>query len=293
MTAYRCRQAHRTELVDVRGINYAVHCWGSSQAQPVFLLHGWADTGRSFQFLADELSRDFFLIAPDWRGFGDSGWSSQGYWFPDYLGDLDALVRHFSTAAQVDIVGHSMGGNVACLYAGAKPGNVRRMVILDVYGLPATTPGMAPDRYAKWLEQLNSDYEFSRYDSLDKLAQHIIKLAPGLSPERALFIAECWGKSNSETSEILLKADPAHKRVNPVLYRREEARACWQNIEARCLFIYGSDSRMYHSYTKEGYREEFIECIRHFDEQVIENASHMLHLQQPAELARRLEAFLP
>ncbi len=292
MTAYTCRRAHNTEFVDIRGIKYAVHCWGSTQAKPVFLLHGWADTGRSFQFLADELSQDYFLIAPDWRGFGDSEWSSQGYWFPDYLGDLDALVRHFTTARQVDIVGHSMGGNVACLYAGAKPGAVRRMVILDVYGLPATTPGMAPDRYAKWMEQLETGYEFSRYDNLERLAEHIIKLAPGLSTERALFIAECWGKSNPGSFEILLKADPAHKRVNPVLYRREEARACWQNIEAQCLFIYGADSRMYHSYMKEGYREEFLECIRYFDDQLIENASHMLHLQQPRELAGRLDAFL-
>ena len=124
------------------------------------------------------------------------------------------------------------------------------------------------------------------------LAKHIIKLAPGLSTERALFIAECWGKSNPGSFEILLKADPAHKRVNPVLYRREEARACWQNIEAQCLFIYGADSRMYHSYMKEGYREEFLECIRYFDDQLIEDASHMLHLQQPRELAGRLDAFL-
>ena len=75
-------------------------------------------------------------------------------------------------------------------------------------------------------------------------------------------------------------------------YRREEARACWQNISAQCLFIYGGDSKMYHSYRDEGYREEFLECIRLFQDQVIPGAGHMLHLQQPEVLAEHLREFL-
>ena len=49
---------------------------------------------------------------------------------------------------------------------------------------------------------------------------------------------------------------------------------------------------MYQSYISEGYREEFMECIENFSDQVIENAGHMLHMQQPAELAQRLQDFM-
>ena len=53
------------------------------------LLHGWMDVSASFQFLVDALSDDWHVLAPDWRGFGLSEWPQDGYWFADYVADLD------------------------------------------------------------------------------------------------------------------------------------------------------------------------------------------------------------
>ena len=67
--------------------------WGDPAAPKLFLLHGWMDVAASFQFLVDALARDWYVMAPDRRGFGRSEWQPQGYWFADYVADLEALAR--------------------------------------------------------------------------------------------------------------------------------------------------------------------------------------------------------
>ena len=291
MNTYEAKYPVNSLSREIRGLSYCIHTWGKQDNPPLFLLHGWADTGLSFQFVADELGQDYFLIAPDWRGFGDSEWSPQGYWFPDYLGDLDEIVEQYANGDKARIAGHSMGGNVGCLYAGIRKDKVSHLASLDVFGLPASDPSQAPGRYEKWLDQLKDNPSYSTYEDMETLLKHIRKLAPGINEESAAFIARAWAKPLPDQRGFTIKADPAHKRVNPVLYRREEARSCWQGIHAKTLFIYGEDSRIYQTYLEEGYQQESRECIPGLLEDTIADAGHMLHWQQPRVLAAKLKQF--
>src|SRR6188768_679424 len=85
----------RSEFHSIRGLRYHVRTWGDAGATPLFLLHGWMDVAASFQFLVDCFARDWYVIAPDLRGYGKSAWQPQGYWYPDYVADLEALVDAF------------------------------------------------------------------------------------------------------------------------------------------------------------------------------------------------------
>ena len=76
--------ASTTETIAIRGLRYNIRHWGPAGAPPVFLLHGWMDASATFQFVVDALQREWHLIAPDWRGYGDSQWLGHPYWFPDY-----------------------------------------------------------------------------------------------------------------------------------------------------------------------------------------------------------------
>ena len=195
------------------------------------LLHGFMDCGATFQFVVDALTDGRAVVAPDWRGFGRSAWTPDGYWFPDYFADLEAWLDEWCPGEPADVVGHSMGGNIALMFAGLRPERVRRLVTLEGFGLPGTRPSMAPARYRDWLDGLRAPEPATIFPGLEALAAVLRKRNPRLTPERAEFVAVCWSEALPD-GRVRLRFDPAHKRVNPVLYRREEAEACWREVRA-------------------------------------------------------------
>jgi pimeloyl-ACP methyl ester carboxylesterase len=141
-------------FLDIRGLRYHVRHW-KGQGEKLFLLHGWMDVSASFQFLVDAFTKDWDVYAPDWRGYGHTSWSgSDNYWFPDYMGDLDVLLERLQPEAPVNLVGHSLGGNVGGLYAGVRPERIARFVNLEGFGMPITRAEQAPKRYARWMDEL-------------------------------------------------------------------------------------------------------------------------------------------
>ena len=120
----------------------------------LLMFHGWGDMSATWQFVVDELKRDWHVIAPDWRGCGKSDNTGRTYYFPDYLADIDAVLDHYSPDRAVPVIGHSMGGNAACLYAGVRPDRVSHLVTLEGLGLPRKSPDDAPERYTKWFAEL-------------------------------------------------------------------------------------------------------------------------------------------
>ncbi len=146
--------------------------WGPAPSplrSPLCLLHGWLDVGDTFQFIVDAFKKDWPIVAPDWRGFGRSEWPQEGYGFPDYLGDFDALLEQISPESPVRIVGHSMGGNIANLYAGLRPERVRSVVNLEGFGLPRTSAADSPRRMRKWLDQIKAPALEKNYNSFEQL----------------------------------------------------------------------------------------------------------------------------
>lgn len=294
MNAYQPRRAPRHESVRLRGLLHALTCWGpapSAAAPPVFLLHGFLDTSDTFQFLVDAFEVDRPLIAMDWRGFGRSEWPQEGYWFPDYVADLDALLDHFCPDAPARIIGHSMGGNVASLYAGTQPERVRSLTNLEGFGLPRVPVERAPQRMAQWLEQLRSVPELKTYDSYVHLSHVIRKRYPRVVPERALFIAHSWGRKESD-GRVHLVGDPRHKRVNPVLYRREEAEAFWRRITAPVLMLFGEHSEFALQLGDDGTAAAFQAMIGGICTISIAGTGHMMHLECPEVVAPLIERFL-
>jgi pimeloyl-ACP methyl ester carboxylesterase len=294
VSAYQPRRIPRHESVRLRGLKTHLTCWGplpSAAAPPVFLLHGFLDTSDTFQFLVDAFEADWPLIALDWRGFGRSEWPQEGYWFPDYVADLDALLEQFCPDAQVQLIGHSMGGNVAGLYAGARPNRIRSLVNLEGFGLPRVPVEHAPQRMAQWLDQLRSIPELKTYDSYEHLSQVIRKRYPRVAPERALFIAQSWGREESD-GRVHLVGDPRHKRVNPVLYRREEAETFWRQISAPVLMLFGEHSEFARHVGEDGTEQAFQSMVRNIRTISVPGTGHMMHLECPEIVAPLIERFL-
>lgn len=277
---------------DIRGIRYHVRTWGDPRHPPLLLLHGWMDVSASFQFLVDCLTVDRYLVAPDWRGFGLTGWSPGGYWFPDYYADLDALLALYFPDTPADIVAHSMGGNIAATYAGIRPARVGRLVNLEGLGLQRYTAEDAPKRYARWLDHLDDPPLFKTYDDFDGVAARLRRNNPRLTEERAQFLARHWAH-RAPSGRIELVSDPRHKQINPYLFRLDEALACWRRITAPVLLVIGADSHV-PGWLKDK-PEEIAERKAAFhtrEEVTLENCGHMIHHDQPERLAQLIEDFV-
>lgn len=300
---YQPHRVHRSSFLQLRGLRYHLLSWGdpalaTPQRPSLLLLHGWMDVGASFQFVVDALREERHVMALDWRGFGLSD-SAPGdcYWFPDYLGDLDAALDQLAPGRPVDLLGHSMGGNVVMSYAGVRPGRIRRLVNLEGFGLPETIPELAPTRLAEWLDDLKTPQSLKTYDSLDGVAARLMKTNPRLSPDKAAWLAPHWSRAvegpTGKTWHIL--GDPAHKRANPILYRKAEILAGWRRIAAPTLWVEGSETDMSQWWGERYPRADFearLAEVPRLERATLQGAGHMLHHDRPEALAAVLEGFL-
>jgi pimeloyl-ACP methyl ester carboxylesterase len=279
-------------VMAVRGLDYHVRTWGDAARPKLFLLHGWMDVGASFQFLVDAFRQDWHVIAPDWRGFGRSAWCADGYWYADYVADLEQIVDRFSPHEPARLVGHSLGGNVVCAYSGIRPQRVLRAVSLEGFGIPAEGPELAAEKMRKWLDALREPPQFAPYANLAAVADRLQKNNPRLTRDKADFLASHWAEEMPDGSARLV-SDPRHKLPFPSVYRLEESLALWSRAKLPVLWVAGSDSFV--GKWLGGGDAQLQKRMSAFSDcrlVTIENAGHMLHHDQPAAVAAAIEAFL-
>jgi pimeloyl-ACP methyl ester carboxylesterase len=298
---YPIQKASRTEFVPIRHLNYHVRQWGtpSPERTPLVMVHGWMDVSASFQFVIDAMAHDHWVIAPDWRGFGLTETPGvDNYWFPDYMADLDQLLDHYVGDRPVNLVGHSMGGHIATLYSGIRPERIARLVNLEGFGMPVSRPSQAPGRYAKWMDELKAvqrgEMDLKPYTSLEGVAQRLMKTNPRLGSDKAHWLAQHWSQANAQ-GEWRILGHAAHKVINAQLFKVDETQAIYERITAPTLCVVaGTDSLT--QWWKDKYTlAEFmtrIASVPQLQHAVIQDAGHMLHHDQPEELAQLIETFL-
>ena len=309
MSTYQTTRPARSEFIALRSLRYHLRRWDAAQpaaadTPPLVLLHGWMDVGASYQFVVDALPRGFAqgrtIIAPDWRGVGLTRPEPKPDYdaFANYLGDLDQVLKHCAGDRPVDLVGHSMGGNIAMLYAGVRPERVRRLVNLEGFGLPATRPAQAAQRYAEWLDALDAlqggAFALNTYDSADSVARRLVKTNPRLAPDKAAWLARHWAQPDA-AGRWYIRGDAAHKTPTPQLYRADETLAIHSAITAPVLAVEADSDSMGRwwkdRYSLDEYHQR-LQVVPDCRTAVVQNAGHMLHHDQPQAVAALIEDFL-
>ena len=122
----------RTNYAAVNGLRLRYLEWGRPGALPVICVHGYASSAEAFNAMARRIQDRAHIIAMDVRGHGESAWSPDGaYQYADQAGDLAALVDALGIERFV-LIGTSMGGVIAMVYASQNPERLRGLVLNDI-----------------------------------------------------------------------------------------------------------------------------------------------------------------
>ncbi|MDI9335425.1 MAG: alpha/beta hydrolase [Gammaproteobacteria bacterium] len=298
---YQIKHPFSSQFLPIRGLQYHLLSWGKDiPDQPIMvLLHGWMDVAASFQFLVDNFSTQRKVFAPDWRGYGQTQIVTDNFWFADYFADLDFILDHLSPDQPVDLVGHSMGGHIAMVYAGIRPERVRHLINLEGFGMARTQPSEAVGRYRRWLQELK-DYQQGKLDlqsyaCAQDVARRLMKNNPRLSEDKALWLATHWGKENRDLNQWQIQGHPAHKIINAHLYQVDEAKAIFSQIQAPTLCAIAENNQMDVWWQGKYHLSEFKNRLTVVPElQFIEiaDSGHMMHHDQPKVLAQHIEQFV-
>ena len=267
--------------------------WGNRDAPPLLLLHGGRDHSRNWDWTARALQKDWHIIAPDWRGHGDSQWSADGeYKLLTYIYDLAQLI-HQQKLAPVTIVAHSMGGNIALRYAGLYPDHVRKVVAIEGLG---PSPKMLAERQASdfaertrgWIEKKRAASARTprRYASIEDCLARMREENKHLSEEQARHLT-IHGVNQNEDGTYGWKFDPYLNIWGDSDMTQEQIETLWSRITAPALLLYGANS--WASNPVDDGR------IQHFHTAQVttyENAGHWLHHDQFERFIADLRAFL-
>ncbi|CAN5703030.1 alpha/beta hydrolase [soil metagenome] len=283
------------------GISLRVLEWDAAASAPslarprptVLLLHGFMDAAGTWDRVAPAIAGlGHRVIAPDLRGFGESDHVPAGgyYHFPDYVADVARVVEaHVDTPLVV--VGHSMGGTVATLFAGTQPEKLHKLVVIEGIGPPDHPASAGPVRMRRWLEDLTRLERasskpikpMSEADALARLKMNHSRISDDVLRSRLPHLA----RPSPDGTGLVWRFDPLHRTTAPMPFFAEVFTTFADLVKCPVLYVSGGSL---------GYRPpDEAERLAHFENLTkvdLEHSGHMIHWTTPDLLVDELARFL-
>jgi pimeloyl-ACP methyl ester carboxylesterase len=282
----------RVRTIEANGLRHNVLEWDHAGADTtVVLLHGFLDLAWSFEHVALKLAPHYHVIAPDFRGHGDTDWIGAGgyYYFPDYTADL-ARVFPPLTRKRVYLVGHSMGGVVATQYTGTFPERVQKLALLEGTGPPGGNFSESPARLLKHIETVDEVHAkgIRPLPSLDAATERLREIYQRLDPRWAARLAEKATRPapDGPPGSRIWKHDPLHRTRSPLVFQLPMLKAFIDRITCPVLLVNAAESTFTFLHDPERQALYPNAQIR-----TLADAGHMMQLDQPEALADMLLDF--
>jgi pimeloyl-ACP methyl ester carboxylesterase len=276
------------------GLEHHVLEWlptGPAAGATVVLLHGYMDAAATWEAVAPSLAAEGFrVLAPDLRGYGDGARVPPGgyYHFADYVFDLADLVDQLvPQGSPLLLVGHSMGGTIANLYAGSFPERLTRLVLLEGAGPPDNPHEVAPDRMRKWVEDVRAlrGRPPRRMATRDEALRRLVGNHPRVAEDVLRGRLDALSRALPDGG-LAWKADPLHGTRSPVPFFAAGWSAFARRVTCPVLFVSGGPLG-WHPADEEARVSAFATLAR----AEIPGAGHMMHWTEPAKLTRLLLEF--
>lgn len=276
-----------------RGLRLHYLDWGNADAPVLILIHGGLEHARVWDQLARQLCADWHVLVPDLRGHGDSDWSTGGaYAIPDFVPDIAALVAELGERP-VNLVAHSLGGNIAVHYTALFPEKVSRLCVIEGLGFSPEARARRDEKSRReqlreWVEKVRGldALGASQYPSVEAAVQRLMKHDPLLSRELAEYVCE-RGLRPNDNGQLRWKYDHQIRGFGSAEIASVEPSDLWRAIECPVLLMYGAES--WASNPQHDGR------VQHFAQArvvSVERAGHNLHHHQPEVFMKHLRAFL-
>jgi pimeloyl-ACP methyl ester carboxylesterase len=287
----------RRRHLDSYGVKLVLHEWGDPHAPPVLLAHGMWDHGRGFDLLAPRLAERFRVVALDARGHGDSDWADAYSW-PSDVADLVNVLH--SLGAPAHLVGHSKGGGQVMDAACLAPDLVRSVVSIDGFGPPPEgfdhprrprETRTFSEHFTEYLDRRRRAHQRHRwrsYASLEDLVERRRAQNPRLSKEWLHYFV--FHAARPIEGGWTWKSDPlATDGFGP--WKVEWIGPSWRQLRAPLLALIGSEPDTWGP-LPEVVLAERLANVPQLSRATVPGAGHFVHMEEPAQTAEVLLAFL-
>ena len=252
--------------------------WGNRDAPHMLLIHGSQDNCHNWDWTAEQFCADYHVIAPDLRGHGDSEWvKGAPYQQLDYVYDIAQLVLQ-ENLSPVNIIGHSLGGSIACLFAGIYPELVKSLTSIEGVGAAWYTRSDEPakTRLREWMDGTRklAGRAPRKYESQQEALERMKKSNPHLTEERAEHLT-IHGSNRNEDGSYSWKFDNYTHSGPHLGINHEDLTELWQQINSPTLLMNAKQGF--------GHRTGQNETLQYFKQGEVfdvDNAGHWLHHDQ-------------
>ncbi|MBC7474486.1 MAG: alpha/beta hydrolase [Candidatus Sericytochromatia bacterium] len=275
-----------SNYVKLRGLNFHYLSWGDINKPLIIMLHGFMDHSHTFDLLAFNLMNDYQIIAWDARGFGRTEWihPSGYYHFFDYLYDLELFIDYLN-AENVTIIGHSMGGIIATLYAGTFPEKVNNLVNIEGWFINESSFNDAPTRAKRWIEEVKNIKDSKSIKDLEDASLRLRRVDNLMSIDVSEHLA--YEGTKKEFDNLYWRYDNLHRTRAPQQTYIKQIESFWKNITCPVLFLKGEKSNFDLSGS-----QQLSNSFNNMKYVEVKESGHNLHLHQPIQVSKIIDTFL-
>ena len=248
---------------------------GGGASDPWVFVHGFTGSRENWLPMLADFSAAAPMLVPDLPGWGESTRLEQA----DYgiLAQVDRLRQFLDTRriARAHLVGHSMGGHIAGVFAARHPGRVASLTLIDSAGVM-----FEPNAFALSVQRGETPFNFSSRAEFDQIMSKLFTEPPYLPPR---------------FKDVLIARNVAshafHTRVLAAISKGEAAFELERNlgrIQASTLVIWCRDDRVLDVSSVRAFaRMSFKPTVT-----LLDDCGHMAMMERPAEVANALRAHM-
>jgi len=240
-----------------------------TQKNPLIVVHGLFGSARNWGAIGKRLSNERQVIAIDLRNHGESPWS-EGHSYEELADDL----RQFITTywSKVDLLGHSMGGKAAMMFALNHASHLHRLIVADI----------APVRYEHDQNQFIAAMRSLDLTTIKKRSEAARQFDDqGIDPSLQGFFSQSL---NIVEKSWRLNLDALEKNMASIMAFPKTT----QHWGGPALFLSGAKS----DYVQSQHRAEIKRLFPQARFAKLPNAGHWLHADDPRGFEATVRIFL-